>query len=182
MARRRRAQKREILPDPVFGDLVLSKFINNLMIGGKKGTAERIVYGALKILEDKGAAQNVDVDVSGEEEGETDSGAMEAMQKNKGLGLFHTALKKVQPRLEVRSRRVGGATYQVPQEVRSDRALALAMRWLIGAARNRNENTMTDRLANELLDAANDRGSAVKKRDDTHKMAEANKAFAHFRW
>lgn len=176
MSRRHRAEKREILPDPKFADLVLSKFINNLMLDGKKSTAERIVYGAIDILEKKGSNDNVDT--SGE--GEDGEGAV--VYKSKGLGLFHTALKNVKPKLEVRSRRVGGATYQVPVEVRPDRAMALAIRWVIEAARKRSETTMVDRLANELLDAANERGNAVKKRDDTHKMADANKAFAHFRW
>ena len=173
MSRRHRAQKREILPDPKFADLVLSKFINNLMLDGKKSTAERIVYGAIEILEKKGTNDNVDA--SGEE-GEG------VVYKSKGIGVFHTALKNVRPKLEVRSRRVGGATYQVPVEVKSDRAMALAIRWIIDAARKRSETTMVARLANELLDAAQERGSAIKKRDDTHKMAEANKAFAHFRW
>ncbi|MAE51551.1 MAG: 30S ribosomal protein S7 [Micavibrio sp.] len=171
MSRRHRAEKREVLPDPKFGDVVLTKFMNNIMVDGKKSVAEKIVYGAIEILEKKGA-NDVKAD------GEADSIAA----KSKGLRLFHDALKNVKPKLEVRSRRVGGATYQVPVEVRSDRALALAIRWLIDAARKRSENTMVDRLANELLDAANDRGSAVKKRDDTHKMADANKAFAHYRW
>ena len=173
MSRRHRAQKREILPDPKFADLVLSKFINNLMLDGKKSTAERIVYGAIEILEKKGTNDNVD---SSGEEGEG------VVYKSKGIGVFHTALKNVKPKLEVRSRRVGGATYQVPVEVKSDRAMALAIRWIIDAARKRSETTMVARLANELLDAAQERGSAIKKRDDTHKMAEANKAFAHFRW
>jgi small subunit ribosomal protein S7 len=181
MARRRRAQKRQILPDPVYGDLVLSKFINNLMIGGKKTTAEAIVYSALDILEGRASNQNAKTD---ESEGDSDAAGDTAggFIKHAGLRLFHDALGKVKPRLEVRSRRVGGATYQVPMEVRHDRAVALAMRWIIDAARKRSENTMIDRLAGELMDAANDRGTAVKKRDDTHKMAEANKAFAHFRW
>lgn len=170
MSRRHSAEKREILPDPVFGDVVLSKFMNNVMYDGKKSVAESIVYGALEILEVKGA--NTQTDDEGEE----------GKAGSKGLKLFHRALKKVRPQVEVRSRRVGGATYQVPVEVRSDRAMALAMRWLIGAARKRGEHTMMERLAAELLDAANDRGTAVKKRDDTHKMAEANKAFAHYRW
>lgn len=173
MSRRHRAEKREILPDPKFGDLVLSKFINNLMVDGKKSVAEGIVYGAMEVLDKKAANQNFD-DEDGEA-GKQGSGS-------KGLAVFHRALKKVKPRLEVRSRRVGGATYQVPVEVRHDRSLALAARWIIDAARKRGESTMIDRLAGELLDAANERGSAVKKRDDTHKMAEANKAFAHYRW
>ena len=172
MSRRHRAEKREILPDPKFGDLVLSKFMNNIMIGGKKSTAEKIVYGAIDILDKKAVNENF------EDDGETEGKGGDS----KGLKVFHRALKNVKPQVEVRSRRVGGATYQVPVEVRSERAMALAIRWLIGAARSRNERTMVERLASELLDAANDRGNAVKKRDDTHKMAEANKAFAHYRW
>jgi small subunit ribosomal protein S7 len=156
MSRRHAAEKREILPDPKFGDLVLSKFMNVLMLDGKKSAAERIVYGALETAEKRGGAD--------------------------GLNVFRDALDNVKPELEVRSRRVGGATYQVPVEVRPVRAQALAIRWLIGAARKRSENTMIDRLAGELMDASNDRGAAVKKREDTHKMAEANKAFAHYRW
>lgn len=177
MSRRHAAEKREILPDPKFGDLVLSKFINNIMIDGKKFAAERIVYGAIEILEKKASNENL--------HDEGDEGAGEAaanVAKSKGLAVFHKALKKVKPKLEVRSRRVGGATYQVPVEVSHGRGVALAMRWIIDAARKRSENTMIDRVAGELLDAANDRGNAVKKRDDTHKMADANKAFAHFRW
>jgi len=177
MSRRHRAEKREILPDPKFADLVLSKFVNNIMLDGKKSVAEGIVYGALEILESKSVNESSSSD---DEDG--DDGDSGVIAKSKGLGIFHRALKKVKPKLEVRSRRVGGATYQVPVEVRSERATALAMRWIIDAARKRSENTMTERVANEILDAANDRGSAVKKRDDTHKMAEANKAFAHFRW
>jgi len=156
MARRHVAKKREIVPDPKYKDLVIAKFMNNLMIDGKKSTAEGIIYGAFDIIEEK--------------------------MKDDPVKIFKKALSNVKPNLEVRSRRVGGATYQVPVEVKPDRALALAMRWLIEAARKRSENTMVDRIANELLDAANERGSAVKKRDDTHKMADANKAFAHFRW
>ena len=179
MSRRHAAEKREILPDPKFGDITLNKFMNNLMLDGKKAAAEKIVYGALDIMEEKG--QGIATDDTTEEEGSASSGGM-AGAGSKGLAIFKKALVKVRPQLEVRSRRVGGATYQVPVEVRSERAQALAIRWLIGAARKRSENTMMERLAAELLDAANDRGSAVKKRDDTHKMAEANKAFAHFRW
>jgi small subunit ribosomal protein S7 len=178
MSRRHRAEKREILPDPKFGDMVLSKFINNVMMDGKKSTAEAIVYNALDILEKKAANENVEGEETTDGEGAGSAGGA----KSKGLGIFHKALKNVKPKLEVRSRRVGGATYQVPMEVRNERAVALAMRWLINASRSRSENTMVDRLANELLDAAQERGNAVKKRDDTHKMAEANKAFAHFRW
>ncbi len=156
MSRRHRAEKREVLPDPKFGDVVLSKFMSNLMYDGKKSVAERIVYGAFD--------------------------RMEQRAKQDPLKLFHEALGNVRPDLEVRSRRVGGATYQVPVEVRPDRAQALAIRWLIGAARGRGEKTMIDRLANELMDAAENRGTAVKKREDTHRMAEANKAFSHYRW
>jgi small subunit ribosomal protein S7 len=156
MARRRRPEKREILPDPIFGDQVLSKFMNNLMLDGKKSVAEKIVYGALESVESKA--------------------------KKDPLQLFHDALNNVKPGIEVRSRRVGGATYQVPVEVRPERAQALAIRWLITAARKRSETTMAARLSGELLDASNNRGNAVKKREDTHKMAEANRAFAHYRW
>ncbi len=156
MSRRRRAEKREVLPDPVYGDVVLSKFINSVMRDGKKSVAERIVYGALELVKDRA--------------------------KSDPLKLFHEALNNVKPALEVRSRRVGGATYQVPMEVRPDRAQTLAIRWMIAAARARSERTMVERLAGELLDAANNRGAAVKKREDTHKMAEANRAFAHYRW
>lgn len=177
MSRRRKADKREILPDPKFGDTILTKFMNNIMLDGKKSVAEGIVYGAIDILESKAANQNIE----GSDEDEGEKGKAGAAG-SKGLKLFHQALKKVRPQLEVRSRRVGGATYQVPTEVRPERAQALAIRWIIDSARKRGENTMVERLAAELLDAANDRGTAVKKRDDTHKMAEANKAFAHYRW
>ena len=156
MSRRHAAEKRKVLPEPKYGDVVLAKFINNLMIDGKKSVAERIVYGALEELKGKTGQDPVEQ--------------------------FHSALENIRPAVEVRSRRVGGATYQVPVEVRAGRAQALAIRWLIGMARNRNENTMTERLAGELLDAVNNRGAAVKKREDTHKMAEANKAFSHYRW
>ena len=156
MSRRHRAEKREIIPDPKYGDVVVTKFMNSLMEQGKKSVAEHIVYGAL--------------------------GRIEQKAKRDGLELFHEALNNVKPAIEVRSRRVGGATYQVPVEVRSDRRQALAIRWIITAARGRNENTMEERLSGELLDAANNRGTAVKKREDTHKMAEANRAFAHYRW
>ena len=172
MSRRHRAEKREVLPDPKFGDIVLTKFMNIVMIGGKKAIAEKIVYGAIDELESKAANMNLADEDATDADGKT----------SKGLSVFHRALKKVRPQVEVRSRRVGGATYQVPVEVRFDRGQALAIRWLIEAARKRSENTMTERLAAELLEAAQERGSAIKKRDDTHKMAEANKAFAHFRW
>ena len=157
MSRRRRADKRVVLPDPKFGDLVVTKFMNYVMYEGKKAVAETIVYGAFDILETR----------------RKDMGPLET---------FHTALDNVAPAIEVRSRRVGGATYQVPVEVRPERRRALAIRWLINAARNRGENTMTEKLAGELLDASSNRGSAVKKREDTHKMAEANRAFSHYRW
>ena len=156
MSRRRRPEKRVILPDPKFGDLVLSKFMNSVMLDGKKSVAERIVYGAL---------DNV-----------------EARMKKDPLGVFHEALANIKPGVEVRSRRVGGATYQVPVEVRAERAQALAIRWLIGAARSRPEKTMAARLSGELMDASQNRGNAVKKREDTHRMAEANRAFSHYRW
>ena len=156
MSRRHRAEKREINPDPKFGDLILSKFMNNLMTAGKKSVAEQIVYGAFDKIQDRA--------------------------RQDPLAVFHQALDNVSPSIEVRSRRVGGATYQVPVEVRPERREALGLRWLITASRNRNENTMEERLAAELMDAANNRGTAVKKREDTHKMAEANKAFSHYRW
>jgi small subunit ribosomal protein S7 len=156
MSRRHRAQKRDIIPDPKFGDIVLTKFMNSVMLDGKKSVAERIVYGALDQIEGK--------------------------TKQDPVQLFHTALENVMPAVEVRSRRVGGATYQVPVDVRPDRKQALAIRWIIAAARARNENTMVDRLSGELIDASNNRGTAVKKREDTHKMADANKAFSHYRW
>ena len=156
MSRRRRPEKREILPDPRFGDVVLSKFMNSVMLDGKKSVAEGIVYGALETVE--------------------------ARAKKDPLAVFHEALANVKPGIEVRSRRVGGATYQVPVEVRPERAQALAIRWLISAARARSENTMAARLSGELLDASNNRGNAVKKREDTHRMAEANRAFSHYRW
>jgi small subunit ribosomal protein S7 len=156
MSRRHRAERREVNPDPKYNDLVVSKFMNSIMKEGKKSVAERIVYGAL----DK----------------------MQTKAKSNPIQLFHQALENVMPAVEVRSRRVGGATYQVPVEVRSERRQALAIRWLIAAARGRNENSMEERLSGELLDAANNRGTAVKKREDTHKMAEANRAFSHYRW
>src|SRR5438105_11655777 len=155
MSRRRRPEKREILPDPKFGDIVLSKFMNSVMLDGKKSTAESIVYGALETVETRA--------------------------KREPLGVFHDALNNIRPGIEVRSRRVGGATYQVPVEVRPERSQALAIRWLIITARGRSESTMIDRLSGELLDAANNRGASVKKREDTHRMAEANKAFSHYR-
>ena len=156
MSRRHSAEKREINPDPKFGDLVVTKFMNAVMMHGKKSVAETIVYGALD--------------------------QVQAKTKQEPVAVFHQALENVAPHVEVRSRRVGGATYQVPVDVRVERRQALAIRWLITAARNRNETTMVDRLSGELLDAANNRGTAVKKREDTHKMAEANRAFAHYRW
>ncbi len=156
MSRRHRAEKREINPDPKFGDVVLTKFMNLIMLDGKKSVAERIVYGALDVVE--------------------------AKAKQDPLQMFHQALENVKPAIEVRSRRVGGATYQIPVEVRTERKQALAIRWIIAAARARNEDTMVERLSGEFLDAANNRGSAVKKREDTHRMAEANRAFSHYRW
>jgi small subunit ribosomal protein S7 len=156
MARRRRPEKREILPDPVYGDQVLSKFMNSVMLDGKKSVAETIVYSALETVEQRA--------------------------KREPIGVFHEALNNIKPGIEVRSRRVGGATYQVPVEVRVERAQALAIRWLITAARARSEKTMSARLSGELLDAAQNRGNAVKKREDTHRMAEANRAFSHYRW
>lgn len=169
MSRRRRAQKKEILPDPKYGDLVLSKFVNNLMIDGKRSVAEGIVYGAIAMVEQR--AQNVDVELDSD-----------LRQKSYGLAVMHAAINKVKPRLEVRARRVGGATYQVPMEVRGERQQILALRWIISAARQRAEHTMTERLAGEIMDIAQERGGSIKKRDDTHKMAEANRAFAHFRF
>ena len=156
MSRRHRADKREILPDPKFGNVVVTKFMNSIMYQGKKSVAESIVYGALEVIEGK--------------------------TKSNPIQVFQQALDNVMPSIEVRSRRVGGATYQVPVEVRTDRRQALGIRWLITAARERNEKTMTERLSAELLDASNNRGNAVKKREDTHRMAEANRAFAHYRW
>ncbi len=156
MSRRRAAEKREVLPDAKYGDVVVSKFINNLMFHGKKSAAEDIVYGAFTRIEKVG--------------------------KNEPIRVFHDALDNVRPQIEVRSRRVGGATYQVPVEVRSERAQALAIRWLIDAARKRSENTMEERLFKELMEASDNRGSSVKKREDTHRMAEANRAFSHYRW
>jgi small subunit ribosomal protein S7 len=156
MSRRHSAEKREINPDPKFGDLVVTKFMNAVMYDGKKSIAETIVYSALD--------------------------QVQAKTKQEPVTVFRQALDNVAPHVEVRSRRVGGATYQVPVDVRPERRQALAIRWLIAAARNRNETTMVDRLSGELMDAANNRGTAVKKREDTHKMAEANRAFAHYRW
>jgi small subunit ribosomal protein S7 len=154
--RRAGAARREVLPDPKYGSRLVAKFVNMMMLGGKKSTAERIMYHAL--------------------------GSMEDRAKQDALKLFKSAVDNCKPAVEVKSRRVGGSTYQVPVEVRPDRRIALAMRWLIGSARRRSERSMAEKLAAELLDAANNRGSAVKKREDTHKMAEANKAFAHYRW
>jgi small subunit ribosomal protein S7 len=156
MSRRRKAEKREIIPDAKFGDVVVSKFINCLMLDGKKSVAERIVYGAFEDISNRTGGDPVKT--------------------------FHEALENVRPHIEVRSRRVGGATYQIPIEVRSERAQALAFRWLIGIARGRSEYTMTARLSGELMDAAANRGGTVKKREDTHRMAEANRAFSHYRW
>ncbi|SFJ88416.1 30S ribosomal protein S7 [Jannaschia pohangensis] len=156
MSRRHAAEKRQVLPDAKYGDMVLTKFMNNLMIDGKKAVAERIVYNAMD--------------------------RVEAKLKRSPIEVFAESLENIKPSVEVRSRRVGGATYQVPVDVRPERREALAIRWLIKAARARNENTMEERLAGELIDAVQSRGSAVKKREDTHKMADANKAFSHYRW
>lgn len=156
MSRRHVAEKREILPDPKYKDQIVTKFINCLMYDGKKSVAEKIMYDTLDLLSQK-----------------TNKNHIEA---------FHEAINNVKPHLEVRSRRIGGATYQVPVEVRGERSTALAIRWLITLSRKRSEKTMIDRLSNEMIDACNNRGSAVKKKEDTHKMAEANKAFAHYRW
>ncbi|HCO53704.1 30S ribosomal protein S7 [Pelagibacterium nitratireducens] len=156
MSRRHSAEKREINPDPKFGDLVVSKFMNSLMKDGKKSAAESIVYGAFEVVEER--------------------------TKQDPIQVFHGALENIRPAVEVRSRRVGGATYQVPVEVRTERQQALAIRWLIDAARKRGEQTMVGRLSGELMDAVNGRGQAVKKREDTHRMADANRAFSHYRW
>jgi small subunit ribosomal protein S7 len=156
MSRRHSAEKREVIPDAKYHDIVLAKFMNSIMYDGKKSSAEAIVYGAFDIIEGK--------------------------LKSDPMPIFKSALENVAPAIEVRSRRVGGATYQVPVEVRTERRQALAIRWIISAARDRNDKTMVDRLSSELMDAANNRGNAVKKREDTHRMAEANRAFAHYRW
>ncbi len=156
MSRRHRAEKREVIPDAKYHDVVLAKFMNSIMYDGKKSAAEAIVYGAFDVIEGK--------------------------LKSDPMPIFKSALENVAPAIEVRSRRVGGATYQVPVEVRTERRQALAIRWIISAARDRNDKTMVDRLSSELMDAANNRGNAVKKREDTHRMAEANRAFAHYRW
>jgi small subunit ribosomal protein S7 len=156
MSRRHSAEKREIIPDPKFHDVIVTKFMNSIMYEGKKSVAETIVYGAFEVIETK--------------------------TKQNPIEVFKSALENVAPAIEVRSRRVGGATYQVPVEVRVTRRQALAIRWIITAARGRNDKTMVERLSSELMDAANNRGNAVKKREDTHRMAEANRAFAHYRW
>ena len=156
MSRRHSAEKREVIPDAKFGDVILTKFMNSIMYDGKKSVAEAIVYDAFDIIEQK--------------------------MRSEPLPVFKQALDNVAPAIEVRSRRVGGATYQVPVEVRQERRQALAIRWIINAARGRNDKTMVDRLSAELMDAANNRGNAVKKREDTHRMAEANRAFSHYRW
>ena len=156
MSRRHKAEKREVIPDAKFGEVILAKFMNSIMYDGKKSAAEAIVYGAFDIIQSK--------------------------SRQEPLPLFKQALENVAPAIEVRSRRVGGATYQVPVEVRTERRQALAIRWIINAARGRNDKTMVDRLSAELMDAANNRGNAVKKREDTHRMAEANRAFSHYRW
>lgn len=154
--RRRKAPVREIMPDPIYGSKVLTKFINKIMYDGKKSTAEKIIYSALDIIGSR--------------------------SEKSGIDTFNNAIENIKPIIEVKSRRVGGATYQVPVEVRPVRQLSLAIRWLVDASRKRNERTMAERLANELMDAASDKGSAFKKKEDTYRMAEANKAFAHYRW
>jgi small subunit ribosomal protein S7 len=156
MPRRREVPKRKVTPDPKFRNRIVSKFINKLMYSGKKSVAERILYGAFDVIEQR--------------------------YKQDPMEVFKKAVENVKPKVEVKSRRVGGATYQVPVEVRANRRLALAMRWIIGYSRNRGEHTMRERLAAELVDASQNRGTSIKKREDTHKMAEANKAFAHYRW
>ena len=156
MSRRRAAIKREVLPDHKFKDTILTKFMNRIMLDGRKSVAENVVYGALKMVSDK--------------------------TNKKAIEFFHSALENVKPSLEVRSRRVGGATYQVPMEVRPVRAQTLAMKWLVDSARKRSDKTLKERIANELIDAFNNKGNAVKKREEIHKMAEANRAFSHFRW
>lgn len=157
MPRRRVVAKREVLPDPKYGERLISRFINSLMLDGKKSIAESILYGALDVVEERAKGEDP-------------------------VEIFRQAVDNVRPAVEVKSRRVGGSTYQVPVEIRPDRRTALAIRWLITAARKRGEKTMRERLANELLDSANNRGAAVKKKDETHRMADANKAFAHYRW
>jgi small subunit ribosomal protein S7 len=157
MPRRREVPKRPMMPDPKYGDKLVTRFVNSLMVAGKKSTAEAILYGALDILEERSKGENP-------------------------VEIFRKAVENAKPAVEVKSRRVGGSTYQVPVEVRAERRVALSVRWLIQAARSRGERTMMEKLANELLDAANIRGAAIKKKDETHRMADANKAFAHYRW
>lgn len=173
MPRRREVPKREILPDPKHHSELLAKFINVLMVSGKKSVAEKIIYGALSVMEER-----VKKTKKSDEDGESGSSSATSSV----LRYFEDALNNVRPSVEVRSRRVGGATYQVPVEVRTDRSIALGMRWIVQAARGRGEKGMMLRLAGELMDAYESKGSAVKKREDTHKMAKANQAFAHFRW
>ncbi len=175
MSRRRVAAKREILPDPKYHSEMLAKFINHLMLDGKKSVAEKVVYGALDIVSTKSKPTDNEEDESGESSG---TGGLQ----KRSIGLLEQALDNIKPNVEVRSRRVGGATYQVPMEVREERKNALGMRWLIQSARDRGEKGMVNRLANEILDAIASRGNAVKKREDMHRMAKANQAFAHFRW
>jgi small subunit ribosomal protein S7 len=157
MSRRRAALKREVLPDPKFGDIIITKFVNCLMYEGKRSISEGIVYGALDSIHGKNGGKS-------------------------GVELFHQAIENTSPSVEIRSRRIGGATYPIPTEVRPDRAQALSIRWIIAAARKRSEHTMVERLAAEFLDAVNEKGEAIKKRETTHKMAEANRVFAHYRW
>ena len=183
MARRRAAPKREILPDPKFGSELVARFVNHVMMCGKKSTAEKIVYGALGSAFDKLKGKIKDEELPLLEEGEGgDEGSASSGGGSIALRIFKKSLDTVCPTVEVRSRRVGGSTYQVPVEVRPNRRVALAMRWLVDAASARNEKTMALRLAGEIMDAFYGRGAAVKKREDTHRMAMANQAFAHFRW
>jgi small subunit ribosomal protein S7 len=156
MPRRKAATKREVLPDPKFGDIAITRFVNTLMYGGKKATAESVLYKSFDVINDRMGRDPLEV--------------------------FRKAMDNVKPAVEVKSRRVGGSTYQVPVEVRSERRAALAMRWIVQNARARNEKTMVEKLANEFIDAFNNRGGAVRKKEDTHRMADANKAFAHYRW
>ncbi len=185
MPRRRVVAKREVLPDPKFGSQSLTRFMNVLMVDGKKSIAEKVVYGALELVSERLKKQSknkaADADESGDA-GQSGRSGSSSTGTNRAIGIFDDALGNIRPSVEVRSRRVGGATYQIPVEVRSDRGVALAMRWLVQAARARGEKGMMLRLAGEIVDAYEGRGAAVKKREETHRMAKANQAFAHFRW
>lgn len=184
MSRRKAAPKRNILPDPLFKSELLAKFINSVMCSGKKSVAERIVYGALDLIMKRGKAKPKSDDEGGSESGTDTSGGIRSSDavREQALELFKQALDNVMPQVEVKSRRVGGSTYQVPVEIRGSRRMALAMRWLVEYSSKRGEKTMVDRLAAEMMDAIEGRGGAVKKREDTHRMAKANQAFAHYRW